>query len=240
MNDFSKIFVVGDIHGCNNLLKQIHKKILDKSNNVSGNKLLIYLGDYIDRGPTIKETVQTILYFQPRGFQCIFLLGNHEQMMLDFINNVPDSLYQWILNGGDKTLDSYGVKEISLIKDETIRDKFVSNIPKDHYQFFNNLFLSYQWEDYFFVHAGIDPDIPLDKQDKNTLIWQRKRKFLANTKAFEKIIVHGHTPQPEIENLTNRINLDTGAFYTGILSCLIIDAKSGKKKFINTTNYKTT
>ena len=72
-------------------------------------------------------------------FQCIFLLGNHEQMMLDFINNVPDSLYLWILNGGDKTLNSYGIKEISFIKDKTIRDKFVSNVPKDHHQFFNNL-----------------------------------------------------------------------------------------------------
>ena len=96
--------------------------------------------------------------------------------------------------------------------------------------------MSYLWGDYFFVHAGIDPDVPLDKQDKNTLIWQRKRKFLENKNVFEKIIVHGHTPQPEIEDLTNRINLDTGAFYTGTLSCLIIETKTGKKKFINTTN----
>ena len=112
----------------------------------------------------------------------------------------------------------------------------INKIPKNHLQFINNLALSYQWGEYFFVHAGIDPDVPLDKQDKNTLIWQRKRKFLASTKTFEKIIVHGHTPQPKIENLANRINLDTGAFYTGILSCLIIDTKKGKKQFINTSN----
>ena len=236
MNDFSQIFVVGDIHGCNDLLKQIHKKIIDKSNNVRGNKLLIYLGDYIDKGLLIKDTVQTILYFQPKNFKCIFLLGNHEQMMLDFINNIPDSLYLWILNGGNKTLDSYGVNEISFIKDETIRNKFVNNIPKDHYHFFNNLLLSYQWGNYFFVHAGIDPNIALDKQDKNTLIWQRDKKFFFNNKAFEKIIVHGHTPQPKVENLAYRINIDTGAFYTGILSCLIIDTKSDERQFINTIN----
>ena len=241
MNDFSQIFVVGDIHGCHILLKQIHKKILDKSNNTSDNKLLIYLGDYIDRGSKIKETIQALLDFQPNNFQQIFLLGNHEQMMLDFINNVPDSLYLWILNGGDETLNSYGIKETAFYKNQTknnemIRNELVNNIPKDHLQFFNNLSLFHQWGEYFFVHAGIDPEIPLEKQDKNTLIWQRRRKFLANTKMFEKIIVHGHTPQPKVENLENRINLDTGAFYTEILSCLIIDAKSGMRQFINTTN----
>jgi len=241
MNDFSQIFVVGDIHGCHILLKQIHKKILDKSNNTSGYKLLVYLGDYIDRGPKIKETIQTLLDFQPNNFQQIFLLGNHEQMMLDFINKVPDSLYLWILNGGDETLISYGIKGAASFYDETksnetVHDELVNNIPKDHLQFFNNLSLSYQWDGYFFVHAGIDPDIPLDKQDKNTLIWQRRSKFFSNTKVLEKIIVHGHTPQPKIENLANRINLDTGAFYTGILSCLIIDTKTGEKQFISTTN----
>ena len=214
MTDFCQIFVVGDIHGCYILLKQIHKKILDKSNNTSGNKLLIYLGDYIDRGSKIKETIQALLNFQPDNFQQIFLLGNHEQMMLDFINNVQDSLYLWILNGGNETLNSYGIKSTEFFNNETksnetIRNELVNNIPKNHLQFFNNLTLSYQWGEYFFVHAGIDPDVPLDKQDKNTLIWQRKSKFLDNTKVFEKIIVHGHTPQPKIENLVNRINLDT-------------------------------
>ena len=236
MNNFSQIFVVGDIHGCHIFLTQIQKKILDKSNNTSGNKLLIYLGDYIDRGPKIKETIQALLNFQPDNFQQIFLLGNHEQMMLDFINNVPDSLYLWILNGGNETLNSYGIKGTEFLNNETIRNELVNNIPKNHFQFFNNLTLSYQWGEYFFVHAGIDPDIPLDKQDKNTLIWQRRSKFFSNTKVFEKIIVHGHTPQPKIENLANRINLDTGAFYTGILSCLIIDTKTGEKHFINTTS----
>ena len=241
MSNFSQIFVVGDIHGCHTLLKQIHKKILDKLDNARGNKLLIYLGDYIDRGPKIKETIQALLDFQPDNFQQVFLLGNHEQMMLDFINKVPDSLYLWVLNGGDETLNSYGIKGAASLYDETksnetVRNELVNSIPEKHLQFFNNLSLSYQWGGYFFVHAGIDPDVPLDKQDKNTLIWQRGREFLFNTISFEKVIVHGHTPQPEIEDLTNRINLDTGAFYTGTLSCLIIETKTGKKQFINTTN----
>ena len=145
------------------------------------------------------------------------------------------------MNGGDETLNSYGMKDTASLynktkSNETVRNELVNSIPKNHLQFINNLSLSYQWGGYFFIHAGIDPDFPLDKQDKNTLIWQRERKFLFNTNIFEKIIVHGHTPQPEIENLTNRINLDTGAFYTENLSCLIIDAWTGKKQFINTAN----
>ena len=130
------------------MLKQIHKKILDKSNGACGNKLLIYLGDYIDRGTRIKETIQALLDFQPDNFKRVFLLGNHEQMMLDFINKVPDSLYLWILNGGDKTLSSYGIKGTASLYDETksnetVRNELVKSIPKDHLQFLNNLSLSY-------------------------------------------------------------------------------------------------
>ena len=236
MNDFSQIYVVGDIHGCIALLKKIQQKIIVMSKNTPGTKLIIYLGDYIDRGPEIKETIQTLLDFQPIDFQRIFLLGNHEQMMLDFIKGEPDSLYLWILNGGDKTLNSYGVKAITFFEgiiknDKTIRGQLIKKIPKDHLQFFNNLSLSYQYNDYFFVHAGIDPDIALNKQDKQVMIWTRGITY---PKDFEKIIVHGHTPQLEIEDLPNRINLDTGAFYSGILSCLLIDSKNGKRQFFNT------
>ena len=98
MNDFSQIYVVGDIHGCRVLLKKILQKIIKMSKNTTGPKLIIYLGDYIDRGPEIKETIQTLLDFQPIDFQRIFLLGNHEQMMLDFIKGEPDSLYVWIFS----------------------------------------------------------------------------------------------------------------------------------------------
>ena len=236
MNDFSQIYVVGDIHGCIELLKKIQQKIIVISKNTTGTKLIIYLGDYIDRGPEIKETIQTLLDFQPIDFQRKFLLGNHEQMMLDFIKGGPDSLYLWILNGGDKTLNSYGVKAITFFEgiiknDKTIRGQLIKKIPKDHLQFFNNLSLSYQYNDYFFVHAGIDPDIALNKQDKQVMIWTRGITY---PKDFEKVIVHGHTPQFEIEDLPNRINLDTGAFYSGILSCLLIDSKNGKRQFFNT------
>ena len=117
--------------------------------------------------------------------------------------------------------------------DKTIRDELIKTIPKDHLQFFNNLSLSYQYNDYFFVHAGIDPDIALNKQDKQVMIWTREITY---PKDFKKIIVHGHTPHTEIENLPNRINLDTGAFYSGILSCLLIDVKSSKRQFFNTKN----
>ena len=233
MSNFTQIYVVGDIHGCNKLLKQIQKIIINKSKNTSGEKLLIYLGDYIDRGVEIKETIDTLIHFKPKNFTLIHLLGNHEQMMLDFINDEPDSLYHWIVNGGDVTLNSYGIKFTTFFGIDSknykkIRKELINIIPKDHLQFFNNLSLSYQYNDYFFVHAGIDPDIALNKQDKQVMIWTRRITYPDD---FEKIIVHGHTPQFRIENFSKRINLDTGAFYSGILSCLLIDIKSGKRQF---------
>ena len=107
MNSISQVFAVGDIHGCNSLLKKIHKKILNKSEKVMGNKILIYLGDYIVRGSKIKETIDTIIHFRPKNFKCVFLRGNHDQMLLDFVNNKRNSLGMWLYNGGAATLKSY-------------------------------------------------------------------------------------------------------------------------------------
>ena len=97
MNSISQVFAIGDIHGCNSLLKKIHKKILNKSEKVKGNKILIYLGDYIDRGSNVRETIDTIINFKPRNFKCVFLRGNHDQMLLDFVNNKRNSLEMWLL-----------------------------------------------------------------------------------------------------------------------------------------------
>ena len=238
MKYFTQIYAVGDIHGCNKLLKNIQKTILNKSKKVNGKKLLIYLGDYIDRGLEIKDTIQTLIDFKPKDFKQIHLLGNHEQMMLDFINGETDSLNLWLINGGDITLNSYGIKFNTLfgvnIKNyKTIRDELIINISKTHLQFLNNLSLYYQYNDFFFVHAGIDPDTPLTKQDKNKMIWIRDIIYPDD---FKKTIVHGHTPQFKIINLPKQINIDTGAYYSGILSCLLIDTKSGKRQFFNTKN----
>ena len=239
MNSISQVFAIGDIHGCNSLLKKIHKKVLTKSEKVMGNKILIYLGDYIDRGSKVKETIDTIINFKPMNFKCVFLRGNHDQMLLDFVNSKPESLTVWLYNGGAETLKSYCGREISddllnsSSKKQQIREKFIKALPKKHLHFFNGLQFSYTWKDYFFVHAGIDPSRPLSKQRKTDMIWTRTPKFLASNQPFEKIIVHGHTPSKNVEKKINRINLDTGAVYSeyGKLSCMFIDAKENRKEF---------
>jgi serine/threonine protein phosphatase 1 len=230
IENFSQVFAVGDIHGCRELLHKIHNKILATSKDIEGPKLLIYLGDYIDRGPDIKGTVQTLIDFQPENFIKVFLLGNHEQMLLDFMAGKRNSLYIWLGNGGLETLESYGCDLNSYIDhsmelkgEELIRKQFTRLLPFSHKNFFNQLQLNYEWGNYFFVHAGINPDFPLDKQEKETMLWTREQRFFDPKMIYHKIIVHGHTPVDKIEEFPCRINLDTGAFYSGKLSFLMIN-----------------
>ena len=241
MNNISQVFAIGDIHGCKSLLERIHKKILKKSKKVKGNKILIYLGDYVDRGHKAKETIDAIINFRPKDFKCIFIRGNHDQMLLDFVNGKSESLTVWLYNGGAETLKSYCGREIldnllnSSSKKQQIREKFIKALPKEHLHFFKGLQFFYTWKDYFFVHAGIDPSRPLSKQREIDMTWTRSPEFLASNQPFEKIIVHGHTPSKNIEKKSNRINLDTGAVYSeyGKLSCMFIDAKENSREFFD-------
>ena len=241
MHNISQVFAIGDIHGCKSLLEKIHNKILKKSEKVEGNKILIYLGDYVDRGYKVKETIDTIINFKPKDFKCVFIRGNHDQMLLDFVNGKLESLTVWLYNGGAETLKSYCRREISddllnaSSREQQIRKKFTKALPKEHLQFFNGLQFSYTWKDYFFVHAGIDPSRPLSKQREIDMTWTRSPEFLASNQPFEKIIVHGHTPNKNIEKKSNRINLDTGAVYSeyGKLSCMFIDAKENSREFFD-------
>ena len=230
MNNYTQVFAIGDIHGCKDLLDKIHSKILKASKHTTGEKLLIYLGDYIDRGPDIKGTIQTLIDFNPPNFKKVFLLGNHEQMLLEFFSKSQNSPYIWLSNGGLTTLESYGMdisKYIDLTMDlcgyDEIRKELLGLIPSIHQEFFNQLQLNYEWNNYFFVHAGINPDFPLDKQEKETMLWTREKHFFKPTMQYEKIIVHGHTPKENIEKFPCRINLDTGSFYSGKLSGLLIE-----------------
>ena len=241
MEHYSQVFAVGDIHGCKNLLDNIHKQIIKISQKKDGKKLIVYLGDYIDRGPDVKGTIQALIDFQPKNFTKVFLLGNHEQMLLEFIAESTNSPYVWISNGGLETFTSYGQELANYIDDsmhlnfnKKIKNKFIEYMPKSHMKFFNSLKLNYIWKDYLFVHAGINPDIPLDKQEKETMIWTREKHFFKPTMTFSKIVIHGHTPKEKVEHFPYRINLDTGSFYSGKLSCLIIQDE--KIEFIDSLN----
>lgn len=205
----SKVFAIGDIHGCYRELCELLDKLpLDKDST------LVFLGDYVDRGPNSKGVIDKILEIKSR-YNTVALMGNHESMMIDFFKDPSSaSAAFFILNGGSSTLASYtnGSNEY--------------HIPDSHMIFLHNLQLHYETEKFFFVHAGV-PEMSLKEMRDNEhmldFIWIRK-KFLESHFQWEKTIVHGHSPVSQVEIKDNRIGLDTGCVYNGSLSAMEVNS----------------
>lgn len=193
------LYVIGDIHGCLEPLKQLMSMI-----SLTKEDQLIFLGDYIDRGPDPKGVVEYLLSLEGNP---VFLMGNHERMLLDYLEGRNKLLY--LFNGGGATLKSYGD---------------VSYIPERHLTFFKSLRLFYEIDDYLFVHAGIRPNLPLEQQDPEDLVWIRG-DFIYHPERYPKTVVFGHTPLEEALMLPDRIGIDTGCVYGGKLTCLILPSR---------------
>ena len=192
------IFAIGDIHGCLKQLVTLQDKIFNYPQYNKEEDLLLYLGDYIDRGPSSKDVINHILQLQTEGIKSIFLMGNHEQFMIDFLFNKINNLSNWIINGADQTFKSYDIEVAEFIKygfeDDNIdklRNIFLSKLTKEHVYFLNNFKLTYIMGDYLFVHAGINPEKSLSEQNEMDFLWSRSDKFFDKNFKFEKIIVHG-------------------------------------------------
>ena len=233
------IFAIGDIHGCLKQLVTLQDKIFNYPQYNRDEDFLLYLGDYIDRGPSSKDVINHILQLQTEGIKSIFLMGNHEQFMIDFLFNKINNLSNWIINGADQTFKSYDIEVAEFIKDgfeddniDKLRNIFLSKLTKGHVYFFKNLKLTYIMGDYLFVHAGINPEKSLSEQNKMDFLWSRSDKFFDKNFEFEKIIVHGHSPEKEVINFPYRINVDTGSFFSGKLSCVCLNDKDKKREFI--------
>ncbi len=231
-----RVYVIGDIHGCADLLLKLLDSIIkDKkeAKDVERN-FLIFLGDYIDRGIDSKKTIDIMLTDIPDGFEVITLKGNHEEMMLDAMEH-KEALPTWIHNGGQATLYSYGInpENYMLREDATLLlgTLLAAQMPTNHKKFFESLQLKADIGDYFFVHAGVNPNFSLKDQKERDLLWIRRR-FLQHTGKFEKIIVHGHTPVEKPEVHANRIGIDTGAWTTGCLTALCLE--DSRYRFIST------
>ena len=226
--DKHRIYAVGDIHGRLDLLQDVHQKILQDAQTYQGTKIVVYLGDYVDRGPHSKQVVDYLLAQTLPDFKAVYLLGNHEQVLLQFIEGHGLEIAQdWFGFGGLATLQSYGVmlRGIPTLKDlPRLQAEFSEKCPVAHRQFYQALALSFELGGYFFVHAGIKPKLPLTKQIADDMLWIRD-EFLNSRKQFEKVIVHGHsvTEKPEIRS--NRIGLDTGAYATGLLTCAVFEGE---------------
>ncbi|MFD2110237.1 metallophosphoesterase family protein [Thiorhodococcus fuscus] len=233
------IYAVGDIHGRYDLLLALQDKILaDAAERQERHKIAIYLGDYIDRGPDSRKVVAHLHANPLPDFTSIHLMGNHEQSMLGFIR-APDHHANWLQFGGLATLTSYGVGSSALGLETELRQmarELEMQIPEPERVFLERLEAYRVFGDYLFVHAGIRPERPLESQEMADLFWIRE-DFLRYTKPHSHVVVHGHhvTEEPVVKD--NRIGIDTGAFATGCLTCLMLDGE--ERRFIDTREPET-
>lgn len=223
--DNMHIYAIGDIHRRLDLLEEMQEKIATDAINVGNQQIVqIFVGDYVDRGPNSKGVVDWLIEPPPGGWQRICLKGNHEAHVLKFLKT-PEIIRNWQRYGGLENLQSYGVDLISLQRDDApdiLMKDFREKLPPAHFEFFSNLPLSVEFGDYFFTHAGVRPGLPLNLQKEEDLTWIRD-EFLSSQLDFGKVVVHGHTPRDRPEVLPNRINIDTRAYDTGILTCLVLN-----------------
>jgi serine/threonine protein phosphatase 1 len=220
-----RIYVVGDVHGRADLLASILGRVdQDLELHPIANPLQVFLGDYIDRGPYSRDVIDLLM---SRRKQCsmICLKGNHEAIALRVLEDSM-LLPRWLQLGGGDTMISYGVTPPASIDSrdaEVLVHALRTEMPEDHKRFLSSLALSFTCGDFFLSHAGARPGISLELQHQRDLLWIRD-DFLQYGGDLGKVVVHGHTPVGKPEILANRINIDTGAYATGRLTCLVLEA----------------
>jgi serine/threonine protein phosphatase 1 len=218
-----RIYAVGDVHGRDDLLEEIAAAIECDLVSAPATLITVLLGDYVDRGPHSSRVVERLAQSRfPTPIRA--LRGNHEQMLLQFLDKASE-LASWRRHGGLETLHSYGVDVTKSMRGEgyeETREALLEALPKAHHQFLSGTEMSATYGEYFFCHAGICPGVPFERQLAEDLIWGRE-EFLECGRFFGKIVVHGHTPVEAPDFRANRINIDTGAFATSLLTCLVLE-----------------
>jgi serine/threonine protein phosphatase 1 len=233
-----RVFAIGDIHGRLDLLNALIAKIeaYQGAARTAACPIVVCLGDYVDRGPDSKGVINRLIEWRETGIETVFLKGNHEAMF-EAALLTGEHFGRWLGNGGAMTLDSYGFGEQRWPPQNTsefeleLRLAVMREIPASHVEFLREALLSFSLGDYFFVHAGVRPDIPLEAQEEDDLLWIRG-DFLNHTGSFGKVIVHGHTPVRLPGVQPNRIAIDTGAFFTGRLTALMLEGE--QREFLTT------
>jgi serine/threonine protein phosphatase 1 len=217
------IYAVGDVHGQLHLLDALLAQILEDSRTREAHRrVLIFVGDYVDRGPDSSGVIERLVSGLPEGFETCCLMGNHEAILLKFLNEA-DTLEHWLMNGAETTLASYGVDApgsgASTADNAACRDQFAAALPAAHLAFLDDLKLHVSFGDYLFVHAGIRPGIAIKDQARKDFLWIRDG-FVDSDADFGAVVVHGHTPGHEPVVRPNRIGIDTGAYVYGRLTAL--------------------
>jgi len=222
--DGTRVYCVGDIHGRDDLLREMAERVsVDMKVRSFDHAVTVFLGDYVDRGFGSKRVIERLESGEwPTSI--VPLAGNHEDLLMAFLENA-EIFPIWRDLGGLETLHSYGVEVGLAIRRrdfERIRSVFAAQLPESHRHFLESLDISTYIGDYFFCHAGIRPRVPLDRQNRGDLLNIRD-PFLSSEAEHGKLVVHGHTRSVAPEVRFNRIGIDTAAYATGRLTCLVLE-----------------
>jgi len=231
----ARVYAIGDIHGRADLLAGMMRRI-DADRNTAPpvrDTILVFVGDYVDRGPDSAGVIDQLLALQrDTTIRTHLLKGNHEAMLNDFLAD-DAAFLQWAANGGLATLESYGIDVAAMSGDdpEQLRQATLAAVPDAHLSLLRNLEVTVTIGDYLFVHAGVRPGLPLERQSEHDLIWIRE-PFLGYDGDLGNFVVHGHTPVPEPEIRANRIDIDTLAWRSGKLTALVLEGAA--RRFLQT------
>jgi serine/threonine protein phosphatase 1 len=227
-----RIYAVGDVHGRLDLLRELEALIDDDARSAAGLRVVeVMLGDYIDRGPDSSGVIDHLIA-RGRERELVTLRGNHDALLLDALAG-PRALQHWCMVGGLEALASYGIEPESL-RGVTLTEagrRAVAAIPPAHADFIRGTGLYWHCGDYLFVHAGLRPGVALEQQSEDDMLWIRD-EFLGSDADFGMVVVHGHTPAPVPEIRSNRIGIDTKAWESGVLTCLVLEGTS--RRFLAT------
>jgi serine/threonine protein phosphatase 1 len=224
-----RLYAIGDVHGRADLLADMHLRIArDLARRPAAGWRVIHLGDYVDRGPDSARALGLLIDYQ-RGAHVDFLLGNHDRFLRDFLTG-PESadLGLWLLNGGAATLESFGAGGLLAAASgdarlrERLYDELIAAMPPGLPGFLAGLSLMRRFGDYAFVHAGVRPGVALEDQSEDDLVWIRE-PFLSSGEDHGAVVVHGHTVAEAVEVRPNRIGIDTGAVFSGNLTCMVLE-----------------
>jgi serine/threonine protein phosphatase 1 len=214
-----RIYAIGDIHGCDRQLANLHDTIAeDFAQRPIASALLLHIGDYVDRGADTAGVIARLLDGCPiQGMDMVNLMGNHESTMLDALSGERAAGTDWLFAGGNAALQSYGIDP------DAPREQWASLIPQSHQDFLRNLPLIHREGGYAFIHAGVRPGIALENQARDDLLRSRQ-PFLYSEADFGAVVVHGHTPAKAPVVRHNRIGIDTGAVFGGKLTCVVLES----------------
>ncbi len=221
---YAAIYAIGDVHGCYEALIEAERRIVDDASMIAGPKLIVLLGDYVDRGKRSRDVLQHLCSPAPEGFHRVALCGNHDDAFLQFLER-PQANINWLEFGGEETIYSYGVDAKYLLSQGRGVDALCAAtrvaVPPEHVELLRSMPIALSIGDLIFVHAGIRPGISMDSQSDRDLMWIRE-PFITKGPQLPSLVIHGHTPDMAPVFASGRIGIDTAAFATGNLTVLKI------------------